>query len=150
MPPTQSKAESPAKASPLRYALLIGVAALLVFQTFRSPDPVRPSGPLAEKMVEEIHSAAATAGITLSPAGCTMSGNINFGVTCEVLPFSVTEAAARLRSVGWQPSSLSPRSSPAEQAALVKDKVHLSLEARLGAEHSFLSAMRANPPTGSQ
>ena len=122
-------ASATTKSSSLRYWTVgIGLIAIAI-SGFWPQSPIRPQGALAQVMESELRTLSAQLGTEVAGDGCTMSGNLNLGVNCRVVPYSLDAAKAKLHGTGWKQTAITPLASETEHAAFVKADRYLSLDA---------------------
>ena len=118
-----------ASRSTLQYWVVgLGLVAITVFGLWPQ-SPVRPQGALAQEMESELRALSVQLGFQVTADGCTMSGNLNLGVGCKVVPFSLEASKAQLVAQGWKPADAPPLVSTSEHAAFTKARRYLTLDA---------------------
>jgi hypothetical protein len=80
-------------------------------------------------MESELRTLSGQLGVEIAAAGCTMSGNLNLGVGCRVVPFSLQASREKLVAQGWKPTETPPLVSASEHAAFIKANRYLTLDA---------------------
>ena len=128
--------------SALRY-WIVGLGVLVIAILGAWPQtPVRPQGALAQDMESELRMLSGQLGTQVTPVGCTMSGNLNLGVGCQVIPFSLEASKERLVAQGWKPTEIPPLASASDHAAFIKGDRYLSLDAK-SSQKLWALSMRA-------
>ena len=95
----------------LLLALLVVPLGAVLRLSGGSTDPARPAGRLAEAYETEILAVVTELLGKAEPSACSMSGNINLGVTCRFKGAVPQGLATGFQSRGWKVSSQPVESS---------------------------------------
>ena len=97
---TRATTATPPRFQPLRVLVVVayGVAVLVLGNS----DPIEPTGTLGKRLESEIRMLAGSAGSVIAKHDCSMMGNLNFAVTCQLARLSMSNFHNVALAAGWR------------------------------------------------